>query len=482
MLTRPIYFVLGWLITAFGGFMAIPTFVTWAYHDPDLEAFALTSILCMFIGVLMILMNKSSRFELSHKDGVFLTCVSWVILSVIGAIPLYFTGVSGSWVNAFFESTSALTTTGATVFTGLDDMPHGVLLWRSLMQWLGGMGIIVLAVAVLPFLGVGGMQMYKSEMPGVTKDKLQPKLHETARLLWFVYLTLTVLCAGAYVWAGMSFFDAICHSFTTVATAGFSNHDASIAYFNSLHIEAVAIFFMILGGLNFTFHFRALTGKGISMYWKDTEARVFFFILTAAIILITTNLMQGGETTPLGALRHGVFNAVAILTTTGYSTADFAHWPETATIIVLILMFIGGCSGSTAGGMKVLRLLLVMKQGVREIYRLLHPHGVMHVKLGRYTIPSHVIQAVWAFLGLYFITFVIIAIIMTLFGLDLISAFAAAAATVTNVGPGIGSVGPLDGYGHLADGAKLTLCFAMLLGRLELFTVLILFVPAFWKK
>jgi trk system potassium uptake protein TrkH len=477
-----ILFVLGWLFAAFGGFMALPALVSWFYRDPGMMAFGLSAVAAMFGGVLLILMNRHSNFYLNHKDGVLLTFLAWLCLSLIGAVPLYLTDAGIGLVDAVFESTSGLTTTGATVLSGLDTMDHGVLLWRAMLQWLGGMGIVVLAVAVLPFLGIGGLQLYRSEMPGVTKDKLQPRLHETARLLWVVYALLTVGCTLAYLWAGMSAFDALCHAFTTVSTAGFSTHDLSLGWFDSPAVETVAMVFMLLGAVNFTLHFRFIIQRRLRVYTSEVELRLFLLLLVVAVGLIAFKLQVGGAMEGGTALRQALFNTVSIVTTTGYSTSDFSTWPSAAMLILMILMFVGGCSGSTAGGMKMLRIILVIKQGAREMDRLLHPHGVRHVKMNGITVPTHIIQAVWAFAGLYIASFAVISLLMAAYGLDLVTAFAAAAATLTNVGPGLGNVGPYAGYGHLPEGAKLILCLSMLLGRLELFTVLVLLVPAFWRR
>ncbi|MDD9920188.1 MAG: TrkH family potassium uptake protein [Alphaproteobacteria bacterium] len=468
---------------AFAAFLALPALSSWVYGDQDAGMFAFLAWIYMFSGVILILMNRSQKIHLTHRDGILITVLTWVLLSVLGAVPLYFsTNMSISLVDAFFESVSGMTTTGATVLTGLDHMSHGILLWRALLQWIGGMGIIVLAVAVLPFLGVGGLQLYRSEMPGVTKDKLQPRLHETARLLWFVYVALTACCAFCYWLAGMVPFDAITHSFTTLATGGFSNYDASFAAFQSSRIEMVSIIFMLVGAINFGLHFNLLRDGGMRGYFTNFELRIFLLILLCSILLVTTIRAYLEEGQWLSFLQTSGYNVVAILSNTGYSTDDFSMWPPAAMLVLMLLMFVGGCSGSTSGGMKVMRIVLIIKQGMREMQRLIHPNGISHVKMDGQIVPDKVIQSVWAFAGLYITSFAFVSLAMAACGLDLVTAFSAAAASLTNVGPALGSVGPFEGYGHLPAVAKLILCFAMLLGRLELFTILILFAPAFWKK
>ncbi len=479
-----VLYLLGWLISAFGAFMTVPTLVSWQYHDLDAMAFLQSSVFTMFVGVVLILMNRRHTLKISHRDGFLLTVSAWVILSLLGALPLYFSGAAVTWVDALFEATSGLTTTGATVFTGLDTMGHGILLWRAMLQWMGGMGIIVFAIAVLPFLGVGGMQLYKSEMPGVTKDKLQPRLKETARLLWIVYVALTILCCIAYMLAGMVFFDALCHAFTTIATGGFSTHDKSIGFFSQESIQLVGIVFMFLGAVNFTLHYRLVTGWRLTHYFRDVELRMFVSIFVLAVVVIFGTLYLTHEVMGSSSdiLRHTIFNTLSIITTTGFTSSDYTLWPSVAPLMLLLLMFVGGCSGSTSGGMKMMRILLIIKHGLREVKKLVHPAGVEHIKIGTTVVPSSIIQAVWAFAGLYIVSFVLISLAMSAFGLDLVTAFSAAAATITNVGPGLGDVGPGSNYGGLPEGAKLILCFSMLLGRLELFTLLVLFAPSFWRR
>lgn len=475
-------YILGWLLLGFGGFMLFPAAVSWWWADSDASIFLTSGLATMFMGAVLFLMNRQSERSLGIREGFLLTVLAWVGLSVVGAIPLYFSGGVETWIDALFESVSGLTTTGATVMVGLDDTPHGILLWRAMIQWLGGMGIIVLAVAILPFLGVGGLQLYRSELPGVTKDKLQPRLQQTARALWVIYVGLTIVCATSYSMAGMGWFDAICHAFTTIATAGFSTKDASIGAFDSWNIELIAMFFMLLSAVNYTLHFRAVLVGQVWGYVRDRELHVFLLILllavgTTAAVLLHNQFYNGAD-----AWRYAMFNVVSILTTTGYSNADYNLWPTFIPLLLLMLMFIGGCSGSTSGGMKVMRVLLLVKQGLRELRYLLHPYSVVHLKVGRQTLSDSMLNAVWSFVVLFLVTFLAIVLLLALCGLDMLTAVAAAAATLTNVGPGLGGVGPAETYVDLSATAKGILSIAMLLGRLELFTLLIVLTPQFWRK
>ena len=480
-----IFNILGWLLTGFGLTMFIPAMISAFSGGTAVDSFVVGGCMTIFFGVMFVFMTSGSGKILSHRDAFLMTFLAWFALSFFGAFPFYNAQVVPSFIDAFFESMSGLTTTGASVMSGLDKVDHGILFWRALLQWLGGMGVVVLATAIIPFLGVGGMQLYKAEMPGVEKDKLQPRLKETASLLWSVYLVLTVVCALLYKYGGMSGFDAICHAFTTVATGGYSTHDASIGFYDSPFIEAVCIAFMIIGAVNFSLHFMFISKRNLSVYYKNTEFRVFMLILFSAIFFLAYQItgLEDGYGTYEESLRHTLFNVTSIMTTTGYATQDYNAWPLIVPMFAMILMFIGGCSGSTAGGMKVLRIMLISKQGMREIRKMIHPHALINLKLGGRNVSDRVVQAVWSFAGLYIISFMTISAILSLHdGLDLITAFSAAAATITGLGPALGELGPASNYGHLQADAKLLLCFSMLLGRLELFTLLIILTPEYWRK
>jgi trk system potassium uptake protein TrkH len=404
------------------------------------------------------------------------------VLGVFGAAPLYFAdGLSLSLTDAVFESMSGLTTTGATVLNGLDELPVSILYYRQQLQWLGGMGIIVLAVAVLPMLGVGGMQLYRAETPGPVKDtKLTPRITETAKALWYVYLAFTITCMLGYRIAGMGWFDALCHAFSTVAIGGFSTHDLSIGHFDSAAIDLVAVFFMFVAGINFSLHFFAWRYVSIKHYFQDPEFRAYGFILIALSVTVVAILFghrgfdDAGQT-----FINGLFQAVSIGTTTGFTTENFAIWPAALPVMLIFASFVGGSAGSTAGGIKVIRWLLVYKQGVREIARLVHPSAEIPVKLGNKAVPYRVVDAVWGFFSVYIIVFGVMLLAMMSTGLDQVTAFSAVAATLNNLGPGLGDVA--SGFMSLTDTAKWISVAGMLLGRLEIFTLLVLITPTFWR-
>ena len=477
-----ILFILGIEMLAFGFAMTLPALFSLGHNDAEWIAFLTSALLVIFIGGNLTLMNRGRTQVLGHRDGFMLTVLTWTVLGTLGALPFWLSSHAPTLVDAIFESISGLTSTGATVLSGLDTMGHGVLFWRALLQWLGGMGIIVLAVAVLPFLRVGGLQLYKSEFAGVVKDKLQPRLQETAKLLWGVYVLLTSICALAYYIAGMNAFDAICHAFTTVATGGFANYDASFAAFENPAIEWIAIVFMLIGGTSFALHYVFLTKNNIRTYLENEEFKFYLSIVASAVALVTLGLVLTDQFNGTDALRKSAFQVVSLMTTTGYASADYSAWHVFSPMIILVLIFIGGCSGSTSGGMKAMRVLMIAKQSGREMYNLLHPSGVSHVKIGKRTVPDNIMQAVWSFAGIFIICYIIIALLLAAHGLDLVTAFSAAAATITCAGPGLGDVGPASNYASLPATAKLICCFAMLLGRLEVFTLLLVFNPQFWRR
>ncbi len=446
---------------------------------PFVEAFALTLV----TGFSLYLPVRKHRNELRLRDGFMVVVLFWTVLGVAGGLPIYLSGVYDiSVTDAVFESISGITTTGATVIVGIDEMPHSLLLYRQELQWLGGMGIIVLAVAVLPMLGVGGMQLFRAETPGPVKDtKLTPRITETAKALWYIYLGLTVACCLAYWMAGMSFFDAMSHSFSTVAIGGFSTHDASIGYFDSTAIQFIAIVFMLLSGVNFAIHFTAWRHRSLNPYKRDAEFRTYALVLFI-VSIITIGYLQINHTfeSTTESIIEGLFQVVSIGTTTGYTTAEYYTWPGFLPVLLLYVSFVGGCSGSTGGGIKVIRILLLVKQGVRELQRLVHPSAQIAVKIGKKTMSEKVIEAVWGFFAAYFAISALLILLLMATGLNQVTAFAAAAACLNNLGPGLGDVG--RNFASINDSAKWILCMAMLLGRLEIFTLLVLFTPAFWKK
>jgi trk system potassium uptake protein TrkH len=474
--------ILGLLLMMFSLTMLPPiAFSVW-YNDhswlPFVQGFGLT----LAAGALIWLPVHRSRKDLRLRDGFLVVAAFWTVLGAFGAAPLYFAdGLSLSLTDAIFESMSGLTTTGATVLTGLDELPVSVLYYRQQLQWLGGMGIIVLAVAVLPMLGVGGMQLYRAETPGPVKDtKLTPRITETAKALWYVYLAFTIACMISYRLAGMGWFDALCHAFSTVAIGGFSTHDASIGYFDSGIINSVAIVFMFVAGINFSLHFFAWRYVSIKHYFQDPEFKAYSFglITLSSIVLFTLYDHRGFENFS-DTFINGIFQAVSIATTTGFTTENFALWPAVLPVMLIFASFIGGCAGSTAGGIKVIRWLLIYKQGAREVARLVHPNAEIPVKLGSTAVQYRVVDAVWGFFSVYVVVFSIMLLAMMATGLDQVTAFSAVAATLNNLGPGLGDV--TSGFMSLTDTAKWISVVGMLLGRLEIFTLLVLITPTFWR-
>jgi len=475
--------LLGLLLMLFSATLLPPVLVAWLYADGQLFVFLAGMASVLVGGCLVWLPARKFHDELRVRDGFLFVTLFWIVLGLAGALPFAIaTTPHLSPADAVFESFSGLTTTGATVITGLDDLPPSILFYRQQLQWLGGMGIIVLAVAIMPMLGVGGMQLYRAETPGPIKDtKLTPRITETAKALWYIYLSLTILCALGYWGAGMNAFDAISHSFSTIAIGGFSTHDASIGYFQSSTIELIAVVFMLLAGMNFALHFGAWRSLSLRPYWRDAELRVYLVVLLI-VTTITVGYLYYTDTFIFfdDALHAGLFQAVSIGTTTGFTTADYFVWPGFLPVMLLFASFIGGCAGSTGGGMKVIRFLLVLKQGHREIIRLIHPSAQIPVKVGGKPLPDRVISAVWGFFAAYVGSFVVIMLFLMATGLDQITAFSAVAACMNNLGPGLGSVGA--NYVEINDAAKWALSFAMMLGRLEVFTLVIMFTVTFWRR
>jgi trk system potassium uptake protein TrkH len=450
------------------------------YHDGEWSVFTASLLISAAAGALLWLPNLRERSELSVRDGFLFVTLFWVILGLVGALP-FILGLHLGLTDAVFESISGFTTTGATVVVGLDQLPPSILYHRQQIQWLGGMGIIVLAVAILPLLGVGGMQLYRAEASGVAKnEKLTPRIAETARVLWIIYFSLTLACALAFWLAGMDLFDAIGHAFTTVATGGFSTHDASLGYYDSPLIEAIAIVFMLAGGVNFAIHYLAWRRLSVAPYGTDPEVRGYGIIFLFATLFVAASLYWAGAYDGgWESLRYAAFQVASILTSTGFGTATFAEWPLHIPLTLVILAFIGGCVGSTAGGIKVLRILLLAKLGLRQLFQLAHPQAVSLVKLGSRPVPEDVVYSVWGFYVLYIVTSLLLTVAMMAGGLDLVSAFGAVTATINLLGPGLGEVA--INFTTVSPYIKWLGIFGMLVGRLEVFTLLILFLPAYWK-
>lgn len=475
--------ILGILLSIFSATMLPPIAISFFYHDGSEQAFMTAFIVLFATGILSWLPVRKNKKELKIRDGFIIVIMFWVTLSLSAALPFFLSAYPDmSFTDAMFESMSGLTTTGATVLINLHSLPKAILFYRQFLQWLGGMGIVVLAVAILPILGVGGMQLYRAETTGPIKDaKLTPRITETAKALWYIYLILTIACAIAFHWAGMSWFDAVGHSFATVAIGGFSMHDASIGYFNSVTIEIITVLFMLIAGMNFSLHFLAWRHRSIKHYLSDSELRCYLFIL-AIISVITSIYLYLTHTfdDPWMAIHQGIFQAVSIGTTTGFTSTNYSLWPGLLPVLLLMSSYIGGCAGSTGGGMKVIRILLLFKQGYREMLRLIHPNAVLSIKINNKILPMKVVDAVWGFFALYVFCFSIIYLLLMANGLDMVTSFSAVTACLNNLGPGLAEVGA--NYSTINSPSKWILYIAMLLGRLEIFTLLVLLMPDFWRR
>ena len=474
--------ILGTLLMLFSFAQIFPGFLAYFFEEKEfVYNFIVTGFVTFLIGCFLFFLASEKNGDLRTKDGFIITIFFWTVLGFFGSIPFYLAELEGvSYIDSLFESISGLTTTGATVLAGLDDMPKSLLFYRQLLQWLGGMGIIVLAVAVLPLLGVGGMQLYKAETPGPLKDsKLTPRITETAKALWFVYLSMTISCSILYKYFGMSWFDAVCHSFSTISIGGFSTHDESFAFFSNSGLRWTAIIFMVISGINFALHYLAWTKKRLFHYFYDSEVKLYLSLLTSTA-LITYLTLYFSENIYDEMVVDSVFQAVSIGTTTGFLTSNYSNWPLFVPIMLLIAAFIGACAGSTGGGIKVIRALILIRQGSSEITKLIHPNAVVTIKFGKKSLDPRVSESVWGFFAVYVATFLIILMLLLSQNNDFLTAFSAVGATLNNLGPGLGAVS--ENYKEITDGSKLALCVAMLLGRLEIFTLLLLFTPSFWRN
>lgn len=477
-----IFRILGILLMLFSLTLLPPIMVSLWFEDKNHIGFWIAFLITFVTGLLTWFPVHNIRHDLRTRDGFLVTALFWTVLGLFGSLPFLFSnGLELSFTDALFESLSGLTTTGATVITGLDQLPKSILYYRQQLQWLGGIGIIVIAVAILPMLGIGGMQLYRAETPGPVKDsKLTPRITETAKALFFIYLGLTVLCSLSYWAAGMSLFDAICHAFSTVAIGGFSTHDDSIGFFESDAIMWIAVVFMIISGINFGLHFFSWRERKLLHYLRDPECLLYLRMIVLGCVVVSLLLYLLGVFGAYDSVLHGVFQLVSILTTTGFATTDFSAWPNVLPFLLLYCAFMGGCAGSTGGGIKVIRILLLIKQGVREIHRLIHPNAIIPIKVGRTSVSDRVVDAVWGFFAVYVFAYFVMFLLLKATGLDVVTAFFAVGACINNLGPGLGEVAAH--YGDINNPAKWVLCFAMLLGRLEVFTLLVLFSPMFWRR
>jgi len=474
--------IVGLLIAGASPMMFPPALVSWWYQDGTISIFLISAVILFIIGMAIFLPVRHVHQELRLRDGFLIVAACWLALALVGALPFaLLTQPDISYVDAVFESMSGLTTTGATILTNVDELPRGVLYYRQQLQWLGGLGIVVLAVAILPMLRVGGMQLYRAETPGPMKDsKLTPRITETAKALWLIYLGITILAVLAYWLGGMTLFDAVGHAFSTVSTGGMSTHDAGFAWFDSPTLEAIATIFMAISGINFATHFTSWRTASAQPYFQDPELKAYASLLLGFTILVTIALYLNGTYGSIAeSARYAGFQVVSVMTTTGFTTGNFSLWPGFIPILLILMAFIGGCAGSTSGGMKVIRVMLLYRQAIREILRLIHPHAVIPVKIGGRKTPPTVMDAVWGFFFLYVASFVMFTIALNGVGVDPVTAYSAVAASMTNMGPGLGDVSV--NYASLNATAKMILSFAMLMGRLEIFTLLVLFTPAFWR-
>ena len=474
--------ILGTLLMLFSVAQVIPGFLAYFFEEKEfVYNFIFTGFITFLIGCFLFFLASDKNGDLRTKDGFIITIFFWTVLGFFGSIPFYLANLEGvSYIDSLFESISGLTTTGATVFVGLDEMPRSLLFYRQLLQWLGGMGIIVLAVAVLPLLGVGGMQLYKAETPGPLKDsKLTPRITETAKALWFVYVTMTVACSILYKYFGMNWFDAVSHAFSTISIGGFSTHDQNFAFFDNSALRWTAIVFMVISGVNFALHYLAWTKRRVFHYFYDSEVKLYLSLLATTALITYLTLYYSGNVYG-DMVVDSAFQAVSIGTTTGFLTSNYSNWPLFVPIMLLIAAFIGACAGSTGGGIKVIRALILIRQGSSEITKLIHPNAVVTIKFGKKSLDPRVSESVWGFFAVYVATFLFILMILLSQNNDFLTAFSAVGATLNNLGPGLGAVS--ENYKEISDISKAALCLAMLLGRLEIFTLLLLFTPSFWRN
>jgi trk system potassium uptake protein TrkH len=474
--------MMGILIIFLGLSMSGPLIVSLVHVDGSEKSLLYSMALTCVLGLIIFtLAGKPSERYLSHRDGVIIVSLGWIVACAIATVPYVLSGSITNLTDAYFESMSGFTTTGASILTDIEKLPMGILLWRSETQWLGGMGIIVLTIAILPFLGIGGMQLYKAETPSPVVDKLTPRIADTAASLWKIYIIFTVVQIGLLFGGGMPLFDAVCHTFTTMPTGGFSTKNASIAHYGSLYFDFIIVVFMMIAGTSFSLHYKLFRGQFTTVK-KDPELRVFWAVVIAFSLLVTYNIYGNVYDSITDALRYATFQVVSIITTTGFITADYEKWPAFSQLILLMCMFLGSMAGSTGGAIKFMRFILLLKHSYLEIFRIIHPHATTVVKLGDMPVSQSVLRSIWGFFALYMGLFAIATLFMSLLGLDMISSISSVATCLGNVGPGLGSVGPTNNYSGVPFLGKWILIFCMLLGRLEIFTIIVLLMPGFWKR
>jgi len=470
------------ILTLFLGLsMIFPLVVGLYYQDQSVYPVLKSMGITVLAGLISHMLFRSAKTNsISQREGMAIVAMGWTAAGLFGALPFYI-GSNFGFVDAFFESVSGFTTTGSSILANIEALPKGLLFWRSFIQWLGGMGIIVLSVAILPFLGLGGMQLYKAEVPSPVPDKLRPRIRDTARLLWKVYALISLAEVILLMLGGMDVYHALCHTFTTMPTGGFSTQNASVAHFDSVYFDVIFIVFMMLAGINFSLHYQMLRGKPLAL-WRDSECRFFFGVVIILTAIVSFNV-YGSVYEKVGqAIRYGAFQVVSIVTTTGYATADYEKWPAMSQLILLLCMFLGASAGSTGGGVKCLRVMLCFKFCYKELFSIIHPRAVTHIKIGGKTVPEDVMRSILGFLALYIGIFSLCSVLLAGLGVDLVTSFGAVAACIGNIGPGFGLVGPAENFSQIPYLGKWLLIWCMLLGRLEIFTVIIFLVPEFWRK
>ncbi|MCF6246926.1 MAG: TrkH family potassium uptake protein [Desulfobacula sp.] len=474
---------MGILLSLLGLSMTLPLLVGFIYHEQAVRIFLQSSGITILAGLILIFFTKRLDFDdyINQKEGMATVALAWCAISIFGALPFYLSPEFSLFSNAVFESVSGFTTTGSSVMTNIEMASKSLLFWRSLIQWLGGMGIIVLSLAVLPFLGVGGIQLYKAEVPSPEPDKLTPRLSDSAKILWMVYLFFTLLEIGFLYAGGMPLYESICHAFTTLPTGGFSPKNASIAHYNSAYFDTVITVFMLLAGINFSLHYQLLRGKPLA-FWKDTECRFFLGFTLIATLLVTWDIYGSVYTSIQDAFRFASFQVVSIITTTGFASADYEKFSGLSHVLIFICMFIGASAGSTGGGIKCSRIIICLKYCYRELFKILHPRSISQIKMNNAIISDELLRSIMGFLVLYFGLFIVSSVLLASMGVDMLTALSAVASCIGNIGPGFGTVGPTENFSHLPILGKWLLSWCMLMGRLEIYTFIILFVPEFWKK
>jgi trk system potassium uptake protein TrkH len=475
--------IIGILLVFLGLSMIAPLLVSLHYHDLARDSFLHSIGITVVAGLILILLSRKQGTDnyINQKEGMATVALAWTAIGFFGALPFYFGPEFTNFTDAFFESVSGFTTTGSSVMMNIEGASKSLLFWRSFIQWLGGMGIIVLSLAILPFLGVGGIQLYKAEVPSPVPDKLTPRLSDSAKILWVIYAVLTLVQIIFLLGGGMPLFEATCHAFTTMPTGGFSPKNASIAHYNSAYFDYVIVLFMIFAGINFSLHYQLLRGKTL-VFWKDTECRFFLGLTLLFTLLVTWDTYGSVYSSIKDAFRFASFQVASILTTTGFATADYEKFPGLSQVILFVCMFIGASAGSTGGGMKCARIIVCFKYCYRELFKIIHPRSISHIKINNIVIPDDVLRSIMGFLALYIGLFILSSILLACMGIDMITAFSAVAACIGNIGPGFGMVGPADNFALLPAMGKWLLSLCMLLGRLEIYTIIILFVPEFWRK